>query len=126
MTTPVLDPRPGVGIVRRAVQAVSILLLAFFLLLLLGHIGSNEPFAPTLLEWLLFGFLFGGLTGIVVAWWYEIAGGLLLVGSYAGFSICNFLEGGRWFSGWVMFLFAVLGAAFMLLGWQRRRRTARP
>jgi hypothetical protein len=90
--------------------------------MLLGHIGSDEPFTPTLLEWLMFGFLFGGLAGIVVAWWYELAGGLLLVASYAGFSLCNYLKGGRWFSGGIMFLFVVLGGAFMLLGWQRRRQ----
>ena len=122
MTMPVFDPQRSVGLFRRAIQAVSLFLLAFFLIMLLGHIGSDEPFNPTLLEWLMFGFLFGGLAGIVVAWWYELAGGLLLVGSYAGFTLCNVLKGNGWFTGWFMFLFVVLGVAFMLLGWQRRRQ----
>ena len=58
-------------------------------------------------------------TGIVVAWWYELAGGLLLVGSYAGFTLCNIIKGNGWFTGWLLFLFVVLGVAFMLLGRQQ-------
>lgn len=94
------------------------LILAFFI----GE-GFN-PSSLTLREWA--GFLFfplGTVTGMIVAWKREGAGGVISVGSLLAFYIVHFLFSGTFPRGYAWIVFSSPGILF-LASWLLRRGNA--
>lgn len=84
--------------------------VASTLLLLAFAFGGKEHLRLTAVE--AVGFLFfpvGVIVGFVLAWWRELPGGLVTVGSLALFSVWLFARDGRWSAGPYFLLFAAPG-----------------
>jgi hypothetical protein len=84
--------------------------IASTLLLCVFAFGGGEHLRLTGREVLLFLFFpIGIVVGFVVAWWRELAGGLITIGSLAAFYVCAFVLSGRWALGPYFLLFAAPG-----------------
>jgi hypothetical protein len=72
--------------------------------------GGGEHLRITAGEAALFLFFpVGVVAGFVIAWWRELAGGLITVGSLAAFYVSVFAVSGRWPAGPYFLLFAAPG-----------------
>ncbi len=72
-------------------------------------------------EW--FGFLFfpvGICAGMILAWWREVLGGIVTVGSLLIFYMIHFMTAGTLPRGWAWLVFAAPGFLFLFC-WQRSR-----
>src|SRR5688572_7877008 len=84
--------------------------VASTLLLCAFAFGGREHLRLTADEAVLF-LLFpvGVVVGFAVAWWRELAGGLITIGSLAVFLLSAFVVSGRWLPGHYFLLFAAPG-----------------
>lgn len=84
--------------------------IASALLLMAFAFGGREHLRFTAGEVVAF-LLFpvGVVAGFAIAWWRELAGGLVTVGSLALFHLYEFAGSGRWWLGPYFFLFAAPG-----------------
>lgn len=88
----------------RAWGVASTLLLCAFVF------GGREHLQFTASEAVLFLFFpVGVVVGFAVAWWRELAGGLITVGSLAVFFLTVFAVSGRWLPGHYFLIFAAPG-----------------
>jgi hypothetical protein len=97
--------------------------VASALLLFAFAFGGREHLRFTAYEASVFLLFPGGVvTGFAVAWWHELAGGLITVGSLAVFCLLRVAVAGQWPGPW-FFLFAAPGflhLANCLSGMRRR------
>jgi hypothetical protein len=84
--------------------------IASTLLLCAFAFGGREHLRLTAAEAALFLFFpVGIVVGFAVAWWRELAGGLITIGSLAAFYFLEFALSGRWLTGPYFLLFAAPG-----------------
>jgi hypothetical protein len=108
--------------VRWAARLVASFLLGLMLLLLLGEGPPPVWRLPPNVQ-LLFAAQVVTLVGLVVLWFWELPGGLLTLGGIIAFYAINYLESGRFPSGWVFPLFYVPGILAVISWMLSRRRT---
>ncbi|MBZ5590279.1 MAG: hypothetical protein LAO05_17130 [Acidobacteriia bacterium] len=103
-------------VIRWTARALGALVLLVFLAILVGQ-GPPKLSALTTRE--AIGLLAGGigLAGLIAAWWWEGIGGALAL---AGFLLRSIVTR-KVFSPWVLWVFPVTGALFLLLWWIRRK-----
>lgn len=90
--------------------------IAVLMLFLLGDKGSLTSISPREILGVLF-FPFGLILGLVLGWWKELLGGVIAVGSVAGFYlIYEFLINGSWPRGPWFFVFTAPGLLFLSYG----------
>lgn len=98
---------------------------ALFLLVLLFFIGESlssgvapDPLTLGLTEIFLLLALLVTLIGVVVAWRWQIIGGLLIVGSALQFAAIDAIASGNWRFGVLEPLFLAVGLLFLWDGWR--------
>jgi hypothetical protein len=112
------------SVVRWIARAWSIVTILFILAFIIGE-GFN-PKLLTLKEWLGFIFFpFGICVGLIVAWWKEGLGAIIVIASLVIFYIVNFVTAGSFPKGWAWEVFAAPGFLFALC-WYRSRKILSP
>jgi len=108
-------------IIRRIARIWSIVILALFLVLIIGHSLNPEEPSPTPIEWLGMAFFPIGVTvGLVLAWKWEGLGGIItIVGVVAFYAWAQIAKGRS--GGPVPALVAVPGVLFLIY-WLRLHR----
>lgn len=121
MTTP-RDVQPGAFPLRRLARAASLLSLAFISLFVLGEILTPHAPPPAGLHDLVGLALFpGGLVvGLLLAWRWELWGGLVSLGSMLAFYTWLGLQDGSLPRGWVLPLLTLPGLLFVTCGLRTR------
>ena len=112
------------SMVRWIARAWSIVTIILVLAFLIGEGFNPEQF--TLAEWLGFLFFpFGICLGLIVAWWRESFGAIIVIGSLLAFYIIHFATSGIFPKGWAWEVFAAPGFLFALC-WYRSRKVMSP
>jgi hypothetical protein len=62
------------------------------------------------------------LAGLVVGWWRELAGGLLILVGFAAFMASEYVGTGDMGMGGIFMLFPFSGALFLIYWWLARKR----
>lgn len=93
-----------------------------FLLVVWFAAGEGMPAYGTLslTEGLLFLAFAVMALGLLVAWYWERAGGLMVIGGFLAFWLINGIASGNYNPGWLLAVFPLTGLLF-LLSWQRER-----
>jgi peptidoglycan/LPS O-acetylase OafA/YrhL len=95
--------------VARGLSLLTILTIAMF--------AFGEPGTPTAKEWLLLAFFpIGLLLGLALAWWRELLGGIIAVGSILVFYAAFLVADGRLPAGPYFAILATPGVLFLILG----------
>jgi hypothetical protein len=97
----------------------SVLSIAMLVLFVFGEAFETRP-SGTELVGLIF-FPIGVMVGLILAWWREMAGGLVAVGSLAAFYLWNFFQGGRLPLGPWFVLVVMPGFLFLISALSTRR-----
>jgi hypothetical protein len=101
--------------------ALLALVLAFFIGESLAGESAPNPLTLSLTENFLLLAMLVTLVGIVVAWRWEIFGGVLIVGSALLFAAINAIVSGYWRFGVFEPLFIAVGLLFLWIGWRTAR-----
>ncbi len=113
------------SVLRWAARAAGSLMVGLFLFMLIGEsVGAliaNDwvPSIPALTtaETLEFLAVMVMIAGVVTAWWREKTGGWMCVGGGVFFGLVESIDAGRFNPIWFTFVFALVGAAFLLADW---------
>jgi len=112
------------SIVRWTARAWSIVTILFVMGFLIGEGFSPEHFQ--LVEWLGFLFFpFGICLGLIVAWWKEGLGAIIIISSLFAFYLIHFVTTGTFPKGWAWAVFAAPGFLFALC-WYRSCKVVSP
>jgi len=109
--------------IRWTARGVSLAILSFWGFFIVAHlVGSAEPSAPSLTakDYLLLTLMGAWLTGLVVAWRYERAGGITALIACAATATAN-----QHTLSWPFPVIPIAGALFLASGWTRARITPR-
>jgi hypothetical protein len=100
------------NIYRLSARILSVILLLLIGTIMIAHLlddGIPADYVFTVTERMLFGFLFTGLLGMIIAWRREMLGGTLTIIGSSLFMLINFLDTG-------VFNFNPVFAAILLAG----------
>lgn len=109
-------------------RIISAVCIGFILLIFLGEGLTVDGIWPTTSEWVgLFFFPFGLLVGLLIAWRYELVGGLISIASLATFYLWNYIATGRFPTGPYLLLMALPGVLFVISAlWMDKRPLIKP
>jgi hypothetical protein len=79
----------------------------------------------TLTEIPLFIGMIAMLSGIIVAWFREGVGAVLIIGGFLFFVAQEMIKN-QGFNAWILVIFPVIGLLFLLCWWQTRKLAQRP
>jgi hypothetical protein len=108
------------SVLRLIARTWSIVTIILVLAFIIGEGFNPKLLTPT--EWL--GFIFfpvGICFGLVIAWWKEGLGAIIVVASLIVFYIVNFATAGTFPKGWAWEVFAAPGFLFALCWYQSRK-----
>jgi hypothetical protein len=108
------------SVVRWIARAWSIATILLVLAFIIGEGFNPKLFKPTELLGFIF-FPIGICLGLVISWWKEGLGAIIVVASLVAFYIVNFITAGTFPKGWAWEVFAAPGFLFALC-WYRSRR----
>lgn len=108
---------------RWAARGGSIATLLFIGAFFFGEAFSGDANMPTAAEWIAIAlFPLGLLVGLTIAWWRELAGGVIALASVAGFYLWNVVVWGDLPSGPFFVLLALPAVLFVIIGlWDAKR-----
>jgi len=105
-------------VIRWTARIWSIIVFGLIILLIIGE-GINPSFTY---EWLgLFFIPFGISIGMILAWWWEGLGGIIIVGSLIAFYAIYIATTNTFPKGFAWLLFSVPGFLFLLSWYQSRK-----
>ena len=88
--------------------------------------GLN-PFTLPPVTLVYFGLLTVALVGLLVAWRWELTGGLMTVSGMVAFGLWGVVECGRWgWSGWVFWSVLAVGVLFVAVAFEGQASKATP
>lgn len=116
--------RIGPIIVHWTARLLSVLPLAF-VIIAIAHEGSNPIAIIRSTHGLFLFFPIGGLAGFLLAWRWELIGGMVSVGSLAMFYVLHYVQQGRVPAG-ANFLIFCSPAFLFLVAWMWRRLGRQP
>lgn len=115
-----------INIIRWFARIAGSLLVLFVLLMFLGY--AIEPQGTgkiTLTEIPLFIGMIAMLLGIIVAWFREVIGAVLIFGGFLVF-LAQELISNKSFDVWILVIFPAIGLLFLLCWWQSRKLAQNP
>mgnify|MGYP001049214248 FL=1 len=111
-------------LVRSFARVISVALLLFIAMVAIGE-GFPNPMELSGRESLLTVFFVAMVAGLIVGWWRELAGGLLVLGGFAAFMLVELIATGDAGMNWIFALFPVAGMLYILF-WRLGRPRRRP
>jgi Na+/melibiose symporter-like transporter len=115
-----------INIIRWIARIVGSLLVLFVLLMFIGYaINPQDTGKITSTEIPLFMGMIAMLLGIIVAWFREGIGALLIFGGFLLFFVQEIIKNKN-FDVWILVIFPVIGLLFLLCWWQSRKLVQRP
>lgn len=108
-------------LIRSAARMVSVLLLILIVMFVVGE-GLPKPSELARSERLLGIALIAMTLGLIVGWWRELAGAILIFGGFFSFMAIEFVASGDAGMGAVFVLFPVAGALYLVYWWLAGRR----
>ena len=116
---------PAVAVVRWAARVYGLLLVGLFGLFAVGE--GYDPSVLTPSGLVACALASGALAGLLVAWRWELTGGLMVVGGMVAFGLWGVVQRGRWgWSGWVFWSVLAVGAVFAAAALAGRAAKATP
>lgn len=100
-------------LVRSIARVVSVALLLFVALVAIGE-GFPNPMDLAGRESLLTVAFVAMVAGLIVGWWRELAGGLLILGGFAAFMIVEYIATGDAGMNWIFALFPAAGILYLV------------
>ncbi|GAB4147926.1 MAG: hypothetical protein Fur0021_07220 [Candidatus Promineifilaceae bacterium] len=82
--------------------------------------GMPAPGTLSLTEGLLFLAFAIMVVGLLVAWYWERVGGLMVIGGFLAFWLINAIATGNYNPGWLLIVFPLTGLLFLLSWWRER------
>jgi hypothetical protein len=108
--------------IRWLARLLAALLVGIVVLFFVGTGGFN-PWQLSTIEAVLMAFFAMACLGLVIAWRWEMLGGILATAGILLFFATEFAVRGRWPNGWPFYLMLVPGLLFLLSGFLKERRS---
>ena len=108
------------NILRWIARICALLSIGFVLLFLFGEGLTVNGVWPTPVEWIgLLFFPFGLALGLLIAWRYELLGGVVAAGSIVAFYLWSYVVHGDFPRGPYILLLALPALLFLIFAWRK-------
>jgi hypothetical protein len=105
--------------IARTFSAVILILVAMVV------IGQGKPDFESFSQGEIFSTIMFGLmlAGLILGWWRELLGAVLILGGFAAFMVSEYVTSGDAGISWIFMMFPISGILFLLYWWLTRQRS---
>ncbi len=116
-----MDKRLIVNLIKWILRVLAAIMFIFMCLFFVGAFEvEGWPVGLTVSEIVMFVGMGMMIMGLVVFWFHELLAGIVVLSGYLIFVITNMISSGKFFSGWIITIFLILGVLFLITWFMKK------